>query len=67
MLNLALAVSKNFGKPPLFEYMCMLPLVSKTVVIRTVLQLINSMAKFVSPSTGTGLGGCFRCVKVKKF
>lgn len=49
----------------MFEYMCMPPLDSKTVVIRRVLQLINSVAKFASPSTGTGLGECFRCVKLK--
>lgn len=64
MLNLALAVFKDFRKT---HRVCvnMYPPISKTVVIRKILQLINLVAKFASTSTETGLGGCLVYVKLK--
>lgn len=40
-------------------------LVSKTLAITKIIQLINLVAKFASTSTETDLGRCFTCVKLK--
>jgi len=43
----------------------MSPLISRIVVMKTILQIINLVAKVASTSTEAGMGGCFICVKLK--